>query len=964
MKKTLLLVLTAFYCIALNAQLLSWTPAFPKEDDAAQTFVITVDASKGNMGLLNHATTDVYVHTGVITNLSANSSDWKYVKFSQNFNLPNAALQAVSIGGNKWQFTINGSLKAYYGVSSAETIQKIAILFRSGNGAKKQANSDGSDMYIPVYANNLAVRIDQPFSEPRFKPVPEAQTWAVGTQFTINGKANRVSDMKLYHNNVVVASQVGVQTITGTSTITNLGNQQIVVEANEGGSFKYDTINVFVSPASSPIAELPAGLRDGINYEPGNTAATLVLSTPAAGKNIVTLIGDFNNWTADINYIMNKTADGKKFWFRLTGLTPGVEYAYQYKVDDNLKIADPYAQKILDPYNNNDQNIPATTFPNLKPYPAGQTGIVSVLQTNEPGYTWTVNNFSRPDKRGLIIYELLLRDFVQAHDWKTLKDTLSYLKTLGVNAIELLPFNEFEGNQSWGYNPDFYFAPDKYYGPKNSLKEFIDHCHANGIAVIMDIALNHSFGLSPMVQLYFDGTNNRPAANNPWYNPEAKHPFNVGYDFNHESLDTRAFTSRVVEHWLQEYKIDGFRFDLSKGFTQINSGSNVGAWGNYDASRIAIWKRYYDTTQLKSPGSYAVLEHFADNSEEKELSAYGMLLWGNMNGAYQEAAMGYLQNSNFDGGIYTSRGWTDPHLVTFMESHDEERLMVKNINFGNATGGYNTRDTTTALKRMEMNGAFLFTIPGPKMLWQFGEVGYDYSINYCPNGTVNNNCRVDPKPIRWDYRQQQRRKNLYDVYSKLINLRFHNFYKNAFLSGNIDRSLGGGFKWIKVSSGDTSHLMVIGNFDVISTTGTVTFPTAGTWYDYLNNSTFTATGSAQTITLQPGQYHVYLNRNVNNTATTPIFTVPQSISIIDAKVFPNPIKAGFTVKMDLPQSGATKIELLNSVGQYITTLHQSFKTKGSHTVTLDRETLNIPAGKYYFKITNKTTTKVLVATLQ
>ncbi len=154
-----------------------------------------------------------------------------------------------------------------------------------------------------------------------------------------------------------------------------------------------------------------------------------------------------------------------------------------------------------------------------------------------------------------------------------------------------MPFNEFEGNESWGYNPDFYFAPDKYYGPKNTLKEFIDSCHKKGMAVIMDIALNHSFGLSPMVQLYFDAANNRPAANNPWFNPVPKHAFNVGYDMNHESLATRYFVSRVVEHWLTEYKIDGFRFDLSKGFTQVQtcdaSGNNcnVNNWGNYDASR-------------------------------------------------------------------------------------------------------------------------------------------------------------------------------------------------------------------------------------------------------------------------------------------------------------------------------------------------------------------------------------------
>jgi hypothetical protein len=299
-----------------------------------------------------------------------------------------------------------------------------------------------------------------------------------------------------------------------------------------------------------------------------------------------------------------------------------------------------------------------------------------------------------------------------------------------------------------------------------------------------------------------------------------------------------------------------------------------------------------------------------------------------------------------------------------MESHDEERLMYKNINFGNASGSYNTKDTTTALKRMELNGAFLFTIPGPKMLWQFGELGYDFPINYCPNGTINNNCRVDPKPIRWDYKAQQRRKNVYDVYSKLINLRFHPWYKNAFLTGTIDRSLAGGFKWIKVSSGDTSHLVVVGNFDVVQTNGTVSFPSAGTWYDFLGANTLTTTGAVQTITLQPGEYHVYVNRNINNTSTTPIFNVPSGIKNINAKVFPNPVSAGFIIKMDLPESGTTKVELLNSVGQFISTLHQSFKTKGTHTVTLNRKEINVPAGNYYLKISNKTNTKVLVANLQ
>jgi 1,4-alpha-glucan branching enzyme len=821
-------------------------------------------------------------------------------------------------------------------------------------------------MYIPVYSGTLAVRIDQPPTQPKYTPTPEPQNWIVGTNFSVTANASAPSALKLYHNGTVIATAASAQTISGSSTVTAAGNQQLVAEANDGTTRTYDTLNVFVTGGGSPVAALPAGVRDGINYEPGDTSVTLVLRAP--GKSSVAVVGEFNNWTPRTQDILNKTPDGKFFWVRLHPLTPGTEYAYQYLVDGSLKIADPYAEKILDPYNNNDQNIPASTYPSLKPYPAGQTGIVSVLQTAAPAYNWSVSNYSRPDKRGLVIYELLVRDFVAAHDWKTIRDSLNYLQHLGINAIEIMPFNEFEGNNSWGYNPDFYFAPDKYYGPKNSLKEFIDSCHKKGIAVIMDIALNHSFGLSPMVQLYWDAANNRPASNNPWFNPAAKHAFNVGYDMNHESPDTRYFVSRVVEHWLQQYKIDGFRFDLSKGFTQTqtcdaNGGNcNVAQWSQYDASRVAIWKRYYDSVQTKSANAYVILEHFADNTEEKELADYGMMLWGNMNYNYNEASMGWPGNWDFSGSIYTVRNWTRPHLVTYMESHDEERIVFKNINYGNSAGNYTIRDTTTALKRMELNAAFLFTIPGPKMIWQFGELGYAYSINTCENGTVDNNCRLSPKPIRWDYLNDARRRSVYNTYSHLIQLRFHPLYKDAFVSGAISQSLNGAVKWIQVSSGDSSQLLVVGNFDVVAQTAVISFPKAGTWYNFLDSTAFSATGSAQNISLQPGEFRVYLNRNLNPGVTPPSTDTSWNGSSLEVKAYPNPVPSAFILEVGMPADATLTMNLYNSTGQLVVTINKGFLTKGKHKLNLNRPL--VQAGIYYLKVNTQTETQTIPVIVQ
>jgi 1,4-alpha-glucan branching enzyme len=964
MKRMLLLAIATAAVFIAHAQLLTWTPPFPKENDPSQTLVITMDATKGNLGLQNYTpVTDVYVHIGVITNLSTSGSDWKHSVFT--WGTTTAAANAPSAGTNKWKYTITGSLRTFFGITDPnETILKIAILFRNGSGASAQRNADQSDMYIPIYGSNLAVRIDQPATQPKYVPVPETQTWTVGTAISVTANANKPSTMKLYHNGNVIATGTNVQTLLGNSAITAIGNQQIVAEANDGTTTKYDTLNIFVSPGSSPVAALPAGVRDGINYEPGDTSVTLVLRAPNKTKAVV--IGDFNSWIQNTSYLMNKTPDGKFFWLRIHPLTAGTEYAYQYVVDDNIKVADPYAEKILDPAN--DQYITSATYPNLKAYPAGQSGIVSVLRTAEPAYNWTVTNFNRPDKRNLVIYELLVRDFVAAHDWKTLTDSLNYLKSLGINAIEIMPFNEFEGNISWGYNPDFYFAPDKYYGTKTSLKTFIDSCHKKGIAVVMDIALNHSFGSSPMVQLYWDAANNRPAANNPWFNPVPKHAFNVGYDMNHESADTKYYFGRIVENWLQQYKIDGFRFDLSKGFTQMqtcdNAGNNcnVGAWGNSDASRIAIWKGYYDTLQNKSTGSYAILEHFASDAEEIELSNYGMLLWGNMNYNYGQATMGWPTDWDFSRAIASARGWTKPYLVAYMESHDEERIVYKNLNFGNSSGSYNVKDTATALKRMELGAAFLFTIPGPKMLWQFGELGYNYSINTCQDGTIDvNNCRLSPKPIRWDFLNDPRRKSVYNTYSSLINLRMHPWYKEAFMSGTIDKSLASAVKWIKVSSGDTSHLLVVGNFDVTPQTATVTFPTAGTWYDYLNNTTIAATGAAQNISLQPGQFYVFVNRNVNNLTATPVANVPWNDQLA-TKLYPNPASSNFTIEINLPQSSNVNVDLYNTLGQYVTNLYHGFVVRGTHQLPLKRKA--VLNGNYYARITTKSATKTIQVTLQ
>lgn len=265
MKKSILIFFILQFSLQSFSQLLSWTPDFALENTTS--FTITMDANKGNKGLLNYNPADVYVHIGAITNLSTGAGDWKYVK--STWGATDAQFKAVSQGNNKWSFTISGGLRSYFGITNpAEAVKKIAILFRNGSGTLKQANSDGSDMYIPVYTSALAVRITNPLFQPTYKPVPEAIAKVVGDNISVTAISNNASTLKIYLNGTEIQSASSATTITANPTLITSGNQQVIAEANDGITVSKDTLNFFVTGGVN-IAPLPAGVKDGINYNPG-----------------------------------------------------------------------------------------------------------------------------------------------------------------------------------------------------------------------------------------------------------------------------------------------------------------------------------------------------------------------------------------------------------------------------------------------------------------------------------------------------------------------------------------------------------------------------------------------------------------------------------------------------------------------------------------------------------------------
>ncbi|MCB0460958.1 MAG: alpha-amylase, partial [Flavobacteriaceae bacterium] len=677
---------------------------------------------------------------------------------------------------------------------------------------------------------------------------------------------------------------------------TGIGTIGFLVKAKDGtGDKKTQDILVSVGTVDPPPtvveAPVPTGMLDGINYNTSdNTKVTLVLYAP--GKDYVNVIGDFNNWQRDdTNYLLKKDSSKDRFWIELTGLTPQTNHMYQYLVNGTLRIADPYSTSILD--ENNDQYIDNATYPNLPAYPTGQTShAVTLLRTGDAAYNWQVTNFQRPAKTDLVIYELLIRDFDALHSFNAVKARLDYLQTLGVNAIELMPVSEFDGNESWGYNPSFHMALDKYYGTPTAFKQFIDECHSRGIAVILDVVYNHATGQNPFYRMWNTdngGYNGQASTDSPFFNPVATHTYSVFNDFNHSKQATQDYVKRTTQYWINEYKIDGFRWDLTKGFTQNCTDTNETCTGAYQADRVAVLKEYADYQWDVDPNFYIIFEHLGTNTEETEWINYrlnegkGIMVWGNHNYNYNEATMGWNDDSDFSWISYLNRGWTVPANVSYMESHDEERLMYKNLQHGNSSGTYNIKTLSTALDRMELAGAFYFTVPGPKMIWQFGELGYDYSIDY--------DCRVCNKPIRWDYFNDPDRKALYDKWSKIIQLKKQ---EDIFRTANftLDVANTNGLKKIQLTdpaaNPDLKYVTIIGNFGVTTQSINPTFQQTGTWYDLLNNNaSISVTNTNSLISLQPGEFKIYGSGQVT-------LAIDEEF-LSRFSIYPNPVEESFRI---------------------------------------------------------------------
>ena len=751
MVKTYVMALLMVVASVLGVHAQVTTEPSPLQEDS-QDVTIFFHADQGNKGLQGVGpATKVYAHTGVCL---SNGGQWVNAP-SWGDNSPKYELQYVST--NLWKLYI-GDIREYYGITDpAVNVTKLAFVFRSADCKKEGKGEGNTDIFVDVVDAGLQVALESNLPGTLVTPSTAKVTFKVG--------ATKESDITLSINGEVIGEALSAKTLVQEYTFSGPGNYEVKAVAKAGDD-KAERVEMYCYASDSQQAGYPGGTPKMGPVKNSDGSVTFCLGAP--GKSSVILVGEWNGYQVSNEHVMNYTdVDGMRyFWVTVKGLDNDRMYGYYFLVDGSKKVGDPYARLVLDPWN--DKYLATDVFPGLPQYPDDkiQNVPIAIYQGSINDYDWKVENFKGVDSSDLIIYELLFRDFTGT-EGKALGDgtvrgaieKIPYLKKLGVNAIELLPIMEFNGNISWGYNPNFYFAPDKAYGTPDDYKEFIDICHQNGMAVILDMVFNQSDGLHPWYQMYQPGEN-------PFYNLDAPHAYSVLNDWNQGYPMVQEQWADVLRYWMTEYKFDGFRFDLVKGLGDNDSYANSGdnATNSYNASRVARMRELQKVVEEINPNAYFINENLAGSKEENEMAATGQLNWANINNAGCQFAMGYSSESDMnrfyapkDGG----RLWGS--TVSYLESHDEQRLAYKQNQWGVAEI---KGKLEPSMARLGSAAAQMILAPGAHMIWQFSEIGNSQNTK---NSDGGNN--TDPKIVNWAQFEEAPCKGLYDSYCELIGIR-------------------------------------------------------------------------------------------------------------------------------------------------------------------------------------------------
>ncbi len=455
-------------------------------------------------------------------------------------------------------------------------------------------------------------------------------------------------------------------------------------------------------------------------------------------------------------YFLEKDKDG--VW----EITIGKNYAfyyYKYQVDGpkgpgemfdfSKLLSDPYAKA------NVGQN--------------GKSIIIPDNYTDDTFTGWTDGDFKTPPQNKLVIYEAHIRDLTMdkscnipdnlrgkflglVETLKTENCGIPYLKDLGINALELLPIQEFDenpyGSYHWGYMTSLFFAPESSYATNptgkqvTEFKKLVNALHNNGIAVILDIVFNHTGGPN-----YFAGFDNK-------YYYRLTKDFSYenwsgcGNDFKTENPMVRKYIVDCILYWIKEYHVDGFRFDLGELI-----------------DRETLKEIYIKAKEIK-PDVILILEPWSFRGSMK--GYFKTLDWAYWNDDFRNnvkgAVKGYPDKEILKKLIKGSIDlWASKPIVSvnYLSSHDDYTLIDELTSRADHNGLF---PTLQDIKKDKMAAFVLFTSLGMTMISEGQEILYS-------RAGIENGYNAGDKynSVKWD--QKEKYPDTYNFYKNLIHFR-------------------------------------------------------------------------------------------------------------------------------------------------------------------------------------------------
>ena len=523
------------------------------------------------------------------------------------------------------------------------------------------------------------------------------------------------------------------------------------------------------------VADAPEHLAHGA-HDRGEGVVSFALWAP--WKKSVHLIGDFNGWDAQADPL---AVDASGLWWIEKRLEPG-RYGYQFVIDGETTIGDPYARALR--------------------WAEGSPAPHALVDVGAKPYEWGDGGFQIKPLNQLVIYELHVGDFSPEGTFKGVIDRLDHLAHLGVDAIELMPVQEFPGDQSWGYNPAYFFAPESAYGTAEDLKQLIDAAHQRGIGVLLDMVFNHTTGDAPLNLLY-------PYDQNPYMSGDGN-PYGFP-DLNHWNDATKRLIADIQSYWLSEYHIDGFRYDYVEGID----------WDGTNGMSFITW-----SARQAKPHAYLIAEHIVGDTAAvvRETEADASWHW-----QFTKVLRAQLREGEYEGQQYGDMdallrvitfggdGYSDnAQPVNYLESHDEDRAML--VAMTNPAIG-----EAGAVRKSMLGAIVLYTAQGVPMLYHGQEFGAHAAKT------------IGSSKLPWEYLASDTGKALYHHYATLAYLRHTQaaLQTNNFqpLLVDAERKVLAYQRW----ADDGSLVVVAVNFSPADQRVAIDFPQAGRWHEWLHD---------------------------------------------------------------------------------------------------------------------------------